>query len=178
MDLEEVIPLGYRCDKKWNISGEYLRYKKFENLPLASISESNIVMVYLDHRMRKECLRLIKHLLEKDYKFYLIPPYFTNPKINQEYDDVIEHYLYTHSEQYFFDKFPDIGFDLVSNLVTFCRDTDTMTSLKTIVDNFRVKVNATEWDIYTNKLSHIYSEGIRNEFDTMFRSIRLKYILS
>lgn len=179
MELSNLIPTKYKKDHRWVVGDKYLMFKKFENIPLISIRESDEkVMLYLDHRLRKECVRIIEHLMVNNIDFVIIPPYFTNPKIEQKYSDVIEHYLYTHSEEYFFYKFREIGYDLVDDLVKFCQETDTMNELKEMCENFKTKVNSEDWSWYSNQSSFIYKEDIRNEFNSLYRTIRIKTILS
>lgn len=178
MELSELIPTKYKKNNRWSFNDQYLMFKKFEDIPLASIKKDGVIMLYMDHRLKKECVRVIEHLLKLDLNFYLIPPYFTNPKIEETYSDVIEHYLYTYSQQYFYETFPKINFDLIDNLVMFCEKTDTMDILKEMCENFKVEVNKTDYDYFSNKTSFLYSEEIRNEFSSLYRSIRIKSILS
>jgi len=178
MDLNRLIPLKFRptigCD--WVVKGKYLMYKKIEHIPVAFI-EDDIVYIFLDNRMPKQIIKLIKWVMEFDCEFYLMPPELSNPGNDVDEERVISHYLFSYSQKHFFNEFNKIGFDLIKNMVDWCKKENCLHLIKDSYDLVNKKVQRTTYDYWQNKQVYDYNKEIRDDFNTLYRDIQISQIL-
>lgn len=178
MDLNKLIPLKFKptigCD--WVVKGKYLMYKKLEHIPVAFI-EDGVVYIFLDNRIPKQIIKLIKWIMELDYEFYLMPPELSNPSNDVDEERVISHYLYSYSQKHFFYGFDKIKFDLINNMVDWCKRENCSYLIKSSYDEVNKKVQRTTYDYWKNKQVYDYNKEIREYFNTLYRDIQISQIL-
>lgn len=174
MELNDLIP---DRSEVWEVRKKYLTYKKYVNIPVAYI-EDNVVYVFLDIKIKKVLLKLIKHLMDKDIEFYLLTPALSNPSGIENYKDrVIGHYFYCYCNIDLHTGFNKIGFDLINNMVKWSEKNDCYELIKPNFDIMLKKVNASQQDWYSNKVIYEYSEEIRQDFKTLYRDIQINKII-
>lgn len=176
MKLHNLIPKKSRHDDRWFVYKDKLVFKKFEKIPIAFISDEGIVYVYNDQRIRKECVWIIEHLDKYSYEFYLLPPSFSNPKISQSYADVIDHYLFTLTQYYFFKDIRKTKFNMIGNLINFCDKNDCYKDLSRLSKKYMKIIKNKTWNTsYTNQV-YEYGDDIRNYFSNLDRKIKIEIL--
>jgi len=176
MELHKFIQNKFRHLPNWSVGKDFLLFKKIHNIPVLKI-EDEIVYVFLDLRIRKEIVALIKHLDELEVEFYFTKPDFSNPGEEWNEKEVILHYLRCWSDSKFHKEVRKIEFDFIENLSTWVRDFSSFELLKLTYDDFLKVVNKKWHDYYTQKDVWDYSEYIREEFRTIWREIQINNIL-
>jgi hypothetical protein len=181
MELNDIIPLKFRptvgCD--WEIRNDFLMYKHYEYIPVAYI-EDDIVYVFLDNKIPRQMLKLVKWLIKYDYKFYFTSPALSNPKGIYEEElnpTIIKHYLYCYIQPTFYDGFRKIDFDLIENMVEWCVKEDCCDLIKECYDFILKLVNRSDHDYYSNKKTFEYKDEIREDYKTLYRDIQINMIL-
>jgi hypothetical protein len=176
MDFYKLIPKKFRHLPNWSTNKKYLLFKKIHNIPVLYV-EDNIVFVFLDLRIRKEIIAIIKHLNDIGVDFYFTHPDFSNPSEEYSERDVIYHYLRCWADQKFHKEVNKINFDFVNNLTNWVKNYSSFQLLKTMYDDFLKVVNRKWHDYYSQKEVWDYSEEIREEFRTLWRDIQINNIL-
>lgn len=182
MELDRLIP--EKNNTSWIVKNNYLMYNKYQNIPLAFIEE-DIVYIILENKLKKEVIKLTKHLTNEKIKFYFSIPEITNPSYlsKNKYDDeghknkVIHNYLYSYSQLKFYNGFNNINFDLIENLVKWCNENNCFYLIKNNYDKILRELNYKSYNLYTNKFEYDYASEIRNEFKSLYRKIRINQIL-
>lgn len=173
MELNDLIPDE---SNKWSV-GKFLMYKKYTNIPICYI-DSDIVYIFLDGKIHNAIFKLVKYLVKLNVEFYFTSPRLSNPKGVNDIDNlIINHYLFSHSQENFFHGFKKIGFDLINNMVKW---SDISNSYHLIKPNFTLiekTVESSYFDYFSNVEVYNYSEEIREEFRTLYRDIQLSKIL-
>lgn len=177
MDLNRIIPNTNNQD--WIANKNILFYKKYAKIPIC-YSLNNEIYIFINGKLHKEIIKLVKHLQSLNLEFYLTSPIYSNPKNKEiENDIVINEYLQTFIDEKYYDGFDKIGFDLVKNMVDWCSkvncDYDT---IKDCYEKFKIHVNKKWIDYYTN--IHYYEvkrEDIRNSYNSLYREIQISRIL-
>ena len=85
MELNDLIPDN---DSIWIIKKNYLMVKKLENIPLSYIKD-NVVYVFLDAKIPKYVIKLVKHLININANFYMNSPLCSNPSGIEDYKEEI-----------------------------------------------------------------------------------------
>lgn len=180
MELSNLIPDRYKFNSDWTIRKKFVMFKKIEHIPIAFI-EDDLVYVFLDVRVSKEIIRLVKHLLKLNVEFYFTSPELSNPKGVEENDFknvVIYHYLKSYSNKNFYYKFLQLeGFDFIQNMVSWCKKENCFDLIKSNYDSINKKVSRKYHDYYANKDYYEYDETIREEFRTLYRDIQISLVL-
>jgi hypothetical protein len=176
MDLNKFIPNKFRHLPNWSVGKDFLLFKKIHNIPVLKI-EDEIVYVFLDLRIRKEMVALIKHLDELDIEFYFTHPDFSNPAEEWNEKEVIWHYFRCWSDSKFYKEIKKVEFDFIGNLSDWVKEFSSFELLKSIYDEFLKVVNKKWYDYYSQKDVWMYSEYIREEFRTLWREIQINNIL-
>jgi hypothetical protein len=173
MELSNLIP---NKSDDWNIKKGTLFYRKLQNIPMAKI-DNEIVYVFLEGSIPRIVIDLVKHLMKLGVEFYFLPPSWSHPATVIENSDVIKHYFTSYSKDMFFVGFNKIGFDMMSNLVNWCKKEDCIPLIKENYNEVNKKVQKTYYDWYVKKEISSYSDDIREEFRTLYRDIQISMIL-
>lgn len=179
MELNRLIPLKFipdiGCD--WVVRGKYLMYKKIEHIPVAFI-ENDIVYVFLDNRIPRQILKITKWILDNhNIEFYFTTPELSSPKYQMNYYDIVKHYLFSYTQEHFFEEFEKIGFDLIKNMVDWCIKNNCTEIIKECYDDINKKVQKGHYDYWSNKTEYNYNQKIREDFSTLYRDIQINQIL-
>jgi hypothetical protein len=175
MKIEEIIPKN----DKWKLSKGLVYVKYLAWIPIID-TRKGYIEIFFDVRLMKYILKLIPKI---DTEFYLISPLLSNPvdaklpegeihRIN------IKNYLSNYANPRFFKEFQKIEFDLVTNLILYCKKFDTMLLIKESYDEVNKEVNHQSWDYLSNKMYHETPEEIRDEFGGLYRQIKLADLLN
>jgi hypothetical protein len=169
----------------WKFSNDILYVKKVAWIPVARIN-SDLILIFFSKQIQKEVIKVIK--LFSDEKFYLISPllifesgknFYSYRTPSDELHKVnLENYLNNYAESYFYHQFRKIEFDMISNMVSYCNHFNCFYLFKDIYDDINKKVNKETWDYYTNKKYYKYESEIRDEFNGMYRQIRINQIIN
>jgi hypothetical protein len=176
MILSELIPNN---SDNWIFDDNFLYWKKYQKIPICFI-DNDIVYVFLDNRLPKPVIKLVSFLISKQLKFYFTIPELSNPSgvFEEDYEDlVISHYLFSYANKDFFFGFQKIEFDLIKNMTDWIRDRNCFHKLKPIIDKQKKRVLRKHWDYYSKKDYYDYDSIIRNEFETLYRQIKLNQII-
>ena len=181
MDLNNLIPDKFRPlhNPTWVVKGQFVMFKKYEYIPVCFVKDE-VVYVFLDGRIVKPIINLIKNLINLGIEFYLTTPEMSNPKgIVEEdyYDKVIKHYLYSYAQVEFFDGFRKIDFDLIDNMVKWTEKENCFDKVKANYELIHKKVQRKEYDYYSNNYSYEYKDEIREEFQSLYRHIQISKII-
>lgn len=180
MELIDIIPKNVigQLGCPWSVRGEFLMYKHYENIPVAFIKDG-IVYVFLENRIPKKIIKLIKWTMDIGVEFYLSAPEFSNPSGIDDYENtIIKHYLFSYIQPHFYGKFEKIGFDLIENMVSWTKMEGCYHLIKEIYDDIKKDINLKYYDFYTRKEIYDYTKEIREEFDYLYRHIQIYQILN
>ena len=164
---------------KWKINNGivYVRYMAW--IPIINIEDDHLE-VYFDTKLHRYLLQILPKLKEE---FYLVSPILSNPKnkylSNEERHKVnILNMISNYSNPIFFEGFNRIEFDLITHLVLYCKKFDSMLLIKEAFDYVNKDVQGKDWDYYSNKQFFTYTEEIREEFNGLYRQIKLAELLN
>jgi hypothetical protein len=175
MDLDSIIP----NNSDWKVSKNRVFKKNIAWIPVFDIIEDNLIYIFLDIRMSKEILKVVKNLQKTDIEFYFISPLFANPGFNGDFNEVnIKNYLKDYSKSQFYDGFDKIEFDFIGNLIEYCKKENCIELVKDIYLEVNKEVQNKFWDHYANKqYFKTKREDIRETFNQLYRDIQLQQIL-
>jgi hypothetical protein len=173
MELSNLIP---NKSDDWNIKKGTLFYKKLQNIPMAKIDD-DVVYVFLECSIPRIVIDLVKHLMKIGVEFYFLPPSWSHPATVIDNSVVIKHYFTSYSKDKFFIGFNKIGFDMMDNLVNWCKKEDCVALIKENYTKVNQTVQKKHYDYYANKDVSSYSDDIREEFRTLYRDIQISMIL-
>jgi hypothetical protein len=179
MKLSDLIPKKWSNNKNWIVGDYYLFYKRYVNLPIAYIdNDDNCVYIFFDIRLKKEVIRIVEHLISERVEFYFMTPEFSNPSgvIDLNYKN-IKHYLKSYANQYFYDSFHKMNFDLIKNMVDWTDKNNCYDLIKECYDLVYSKISKGSYDYYSNKTVFEYPEYIRSDYRTLYRDIQISKIL-
>lgn len=180
MDLNDIIPYKYRQsnDCKWTVSGKFLRYRHFENIPVAYIKD-DYVYVLLDARISKKIVEVIKHLIKLNVCFFFTSPKISNPRGIEDFtNETIRHCLYSYANKNFYHQFKKIpDFDFIKILVKWCIINDCVDEIKNNFDYISEIVSRNFYDYYSKSYLNEYDSEIREEFISLWREIQINMIL-
>jgi hypothetical protein len=175
MDLNSIIP--DRNNRDYSASKNFLMYRKYQKIPLCFI-EDDIVYVFLDKRISKVVIKLVKNLCKNKIEFYFTIPDLSNPKGVADYEDkVVEHYLRSYAQEEFFYGFQKIGFDFIKNFVDWANKNNCYDLIKPNYDYILKKVNRKYYDYWSNRDTWVYSKDIRDDFNTLYREIQINNLI-
>ena len=175
MDLDSIIP----NNSDWKVSKNRVFKKNIAWIPVFDIIEDNLIYIFLDIRMSKDILKVVKNLQKTDIEFYFISPLFANPGFNGDFNEVnIKNYLKDYSKSQFYDGFDKIEFDFIGNLIEYCKKENCIELVKDIYLEVNKEVQNKFWDHYANKqYFKTKREDIRETFNQLYRDIQLQQIL-
>lgn len=174
MDLDNIIP----NNGEWKVSKNRVFKKNIAWIPIFDIVD-NLIYIFLDIRMSKDILKVVKNLQKKDIEFYFISPLFADPGFKGEFNENnINNYLRSYSKSQFYDGFEKIEFDFIGNLIEYCKKENCIELVKDIYLIINKEVQAKFWDHFVNKqFFRIEREDIRETFNQLYRDIQLQQIL-
>jgi len=175
MDLDSIIP----NNGEWKVSKNRVFKKNIAWIPIFDIVEDNLIYIFLDLRMSKDILKVVKNLQKTDIEFYFISPLFADPGFKGDFNEInITNYLKDYSKSQFYDGFEKIEFDFIGNLIGYCKKENCIELVKDIYLEVNKEVQNKFWDYYTNK-QHFKTkrEDIREMFNSLYRDIQLQQIL-
>jgi hypothetical protein len=175
MDLDSIIP----NNSDWKVSKNRVFKKNIAWIPVFDIIEDNLIYIFLDIRMSKEILKVVKNLQKTDIEFYFISPLFADPGFKGDFNLVnIKNYLKDYSKSQFYDGFDKIEFDFIGNLIEYCKKENCIELVKDIYLEVNKEVQNKFWDHYANKqYFKTKREDIRETFNQLYRDIQLQQIL-
>jgi hypothetical protein len=162
----------------WNISGNFLMFKKLQNIPVCYIKD-NIVYIFLDARITKEIIRFTKSLINKGVEFFFTTPTSSNPKgVNKLEYEILYNYLLSYANSKFFYGFKKINFDLIDNMIKWSKFSNTTHLIKSVYEDVNRKVQSKNWHfIFDTVMNYKYSDEIRDNFNSLYRHIQICKIL-
>lgn len=177
MDLDRILS---KLNIEWKINGNRIFVKKIIWVPFIEIVQENEILIYFDLKISKQIINLIKYTRLEHINFFLISPLFADPKSNREYfhQKNIHNLLYNYTNPVFWDGFIKINFDIISNLVKYCKENDCMFYLKEEFDRVNKELQRYYFDYYSQK--KIFSnkrQDIRDNFSIIYRQIQIDQIL-
>jgi hypothetical protein len=175
MDLDSIIP----NNSEWKVSKNRVFKKNIAWIPILDIIDYNLIYIFLDIRMSKDILKVVKNLQKTDIEFYFISPLFADPGFNGDFNEVnIKNYLKDYSKSQFYDGFEKIEFDFIENLIEYCKKENCIELVKDIYLEVNKEVQNKFWDHYANKqYFKTKREDIRETFNQLYRDIQLQQIL-
>lgn len=176
MDLDKIIPKS----GEWRISKNMVFVKYLVWVPVFEIENDKFINVFLDFKIARHILKLVKNLKKYDIPHYFISPLYANPKQDLEtYHEInIENILKNYSKEAFFDGFKKINYDLIRNLIDYCNDWDCFPQVKDIYEKVNREVQYHYYDFYSKqKIQNIDRDDIRETFSTLYRDIKLQQLL-
>lgn len=177
MNLIDLIPDN---DQNWSIKNNMIYYHHYCDIAVLQKRETQY-WVILDLRVTKKVLKLVKHLVKNDVKFF-----FSSKALNSNQDlstqeskeEIIRNYLHALSNSQFFDNISKTGLDYVENLTRYLQETNSWEIFKQEFEEAKKKVNRKYWDYYTNKEHYnINREDIRDFVTNIERQIKLNLFL-
>jgi hypothetical protein len=175
MDLDSIIP----NNSEWKVSKNRIFKKNIAWIPVFDVVEDNLIYIFLDIRMSKDILKVVKNLQKTDIEFYFISPLFADPGFRGDFNEVnINNYLKDYSKSQFYDGFDKIEFDFIGNLIEYCKKENCIELVKDIYLEVNKDVQNKFWDHYANKqYFKTKREDIRETFNQLYRDIQLQQIL-
>ena len=174
MELSDFIP---DRSAAWKVGKRQLTYKKYVNIPICFI-EDEIVYVYLDKRIVKAVLKLVKKLVDMKVKFYLTTPELSNPKgLEDHHNAIIHHYFRSYIQKEFFEGFEKMEFNMIKNMTDWTTKEGCFALIKENYDVVKKIVNEKRYDYYSNTERYEYPQDIRDDFDRVYREIQINQIL-
>ena len=175
MDLDSIIP----NNSEWKVSKNRVFKKNIAWIPILDIVDDNLIYIFLDIRMSKDILKVVKNLQKTDIEFYFISPLFADPGFNGDFNEInIKNYLKDYSKSQFYDGFEKIEFDFIGNLIEYCKKENCIELVKDIYLEVNKEVQNKFWDHYANKqYFKTKREDIRETFNQLYRDIQLQQIL-
>lgn len=178
MELSDIIPKKYKHLDNWKIKSNTLMFKNYQYTPLCFISDDNDVYIYLDLKLKKQIIELIKHLMCSKVNFYLTIPDLSNPSGVADIENkVITNYLKMYANLYFYTNFNKINFDLIKNMVDWTIKNNCYDLIKDNFDKVSKEVNRKSFDYWSSKDIYEYPEDIRKDFQTLYREIQINQII-
>lgn len=175
MDLDNIIPNS----GEWKVSKNRIFKRNIAWIPVFDIVDDNFIYIFLDLRISKDILKLVKNLQKKDIEFYFISPLFSDPGFKGDFNEEnINNYLRGYSKSQFYDGFEKIEFDFIGNLIEYCKKENCIELVKDIYLIINKDVQNKFWDHYDNKqYFKTKREDIRETFNQLYRDIQLQQIL-
>lgn len=163
----------------FNRQHDMICYFKYCNIPVVTIID-DIVWVSLDLRITKPVLKIIKHLMKLEIKFYLTSRSIVHQKVIYEdnLSGIIFNYINALLDPLFFDGLFDIGFDHIKNLSDFMTEFECHHLFKDAYEIIKKKSKHKYIDWFENKEYYsIKREDIRDFITTIEREIKLTMLL-
>jgi hypothetical protein len=167
---------------EWKIQHNRIYYRKMAWIPFAYINSSKMVCLYLEPKSSKLILKVTKELMKTKCKFFFISPMLDDPHIQRNTDNIprlnIENYLKNYAIPVFFDGFDKIGFDIIENLILYCKSTNSFELIKEVLQSVNNEVQSKYFDYYSKKdIYNTKREDIRERFNNLWRDIQIQNLL-
>ena len=148
------------------------------------------IWVYLDYRVSKYIIKVVKKFLEYGIDFLFISPQFSNPKkrrqLNFHHQNILE-YIGNFKISAFYHGFQKINFNLVQNLCKYLikfqcfsyitSDGETRYIVKEILDEINSEVQD-NWTMVGSRIVEwsVPDIEIRERYKNLWREIKLTYL--
>lgn len=174
MDLCEIIP----TDDKWIVSKDIVYVKYIAKIPILVKKEDDI-FVYLDMKIYKFVLKLVKILNENNIEFlFRSNMVWFEHKFNDE--DIhhlnIKQQLVNICNPKFFDGFNKIGFDFTKSLTNYITKYQCHDEFKRVYEYQRDIVTKKTYDYLTGRAQYSFREDIRDFISTLEREIKINML--
>lgn len=175
LDTNILLP---NSDQNWLMKHNMIFYHKYVNIPVCKIQD-DLIWVSLDLRVRNPVIKMIKHLLKLDVNFFLTNRVDFHKNLPQEdLESIIINYLHAITDEDFFDKIFESGFDYVKNLTDFMTEFDCHGLMKDPYEYYKDKYLKEYYDWYTSESYYIMKrEDMRDFLRTLEREIKLNLFL-
>lgn len=179
-------------DFDWNFETSRRKNRVYAHnmawIPIFEVEDGQI-WVYLDYRVSKYILKVVKKFTEYGVDFLFISPQFSNPKkrrIMDFHQQNLHEYLGNFKIEAFYYGFKKIDFDLVGNLVKYINkfdifsyelDGETGYLIKEILDEINSEVQQ-KWVMSGSKFVEwsVPDPEIRERYQNLWREIKLSYL--
>ena len=164
-------------DSNWILKGETIYYSHYLNIPILTIIDG-VVFVYVDLKIRKKVLKMIKHLIRLGVDFYFLDPAIWEKRIyNEDLSNIIGSYFRVLSDEIFFDGIFSLGFDFSGNILRFMFTFDCFHLFEDEFKKIKKYLNPRK-DWSTGKEFYIIErEDIRDYISSLNREITLNILL-
>lgn len=176
LDLSIFLP---NSDSNWIIKNNMIYYHKYADIPVLKIID-DVVWVSLDLKIKKQVIKMVKHLMMLNVVFYFTTCATIHQKFIYEEDlqDMIENYILALTDELFFDDIFNTGFDYVENLTNFMTDYDCHGLFKEPFEKVKRYYLTEREDWFINSRYFIIKkEYIRDFISTLEREIKLSMFL-
>ena len=181
-------------DIEWEFETSHRKNRVFVHkmawIPLYEISDDQ-VWIYLDYRISKYVIKVIKKFIKEGIEFLFLSPLFSNPKNRREMDfhyQNIHCYLANLQIPIFYYDFEKIEFDLISNMIKYIKkydyffiyleDETKVPIVKEIFEEINSEVQA-NWGLHGNRFIewNVPDVEIRTRFNNLWREINISYLI-
>jgi hypothetical protein len=154
-------------------------YHRYVDIPVLSIKD-DVIWISLDRRITKAIIKMVKHLISLNVKFFFSTRIIIHNKqlYKEDLQSIIQSYLLALTDENFFDPIFDSGFDYIENLTDFMTQYDCHELFKEPYENVKKIYLREITDWYLNKTYFkIKKEYIRDFIRTLEREIKLNMFL-
>lgn len=178
MKIEDLIPDNV-TDYEVRSSGMlYYRYNGIW-LPIAYFNLDEIAYIFLDVKISRQVIKVIKKAQKIGVKFFMAYPDDADPSgVTDWKEKTIKHYLTTHINPVWRKAVAKIEFDLLKNMCDWLVENDCVDIAKNVYDNMTKGVFYHYVDYYSGSREvWTYPEDVRAEWLTLWREIQINTIL-
>jgi hypothetical protein len=178
MKIDDLIP-GNGAD--YEVRSNDMLYYRYNGiwLPIAYFNLDDQAYIFLDLKITRQVLKVIKVAQKKDVKFFMAYPDDADPSgVSSWKERTIKHYLNTYINANWRKSSVKVDFDLVKNLCEWISENECMEIAKEVYDGMTKSVNYYYTDYYNggNEV-WTYPEDVRAEWPTLWREIQINSIL-
>lgn len=178
MEIYNLIP-GNGTDYEVRDNGMlYYRYKGIL-LPMAYLSLDGQAYIFLDIKISRQVIKVIREAQKKNIKFFMAYPDDADPSgVTDWKEKTIKHYLTTHINPVWRKTVEKIDFDLVKNMCDWIVENDCLDVVKDVYDGMTKSVFYHYTDYFSGMREvWTYPEDVRTEWSTLWREIQINTIL-
>jgi len=176
-NLTQYIP-DNNCN--WSIKNNTIYYHRLADIPILKVKK-DVIWVALDRRIRKQVIKLIRHLVNNNFKFYLTTRFNIYEKeiFKEDLGPIIKNYITALTDEIFFDEIFNTKFDYIQNLTDFMTDYDCHNLFKDIFEKVKSTYLSEKTDWFTlNKYFLVKKEYIRDFIRSIDREIKINLLYS
>jgi hypothetical protein len=175
MDLQKIA----ESNKNWIISKNIIYVDYITKIPML-IKKGDDIWVYLDIKIAKHVLKLVKILSDKNINFlFKSTLIFFDEKFTEEefHKHNLKQYLKNITDKKFFDGFEKIGFDFTQNLAQYLVKYQCFEIFQQVYQKQKSISLSKTYDYWVNKEYYtIDREDIRNYISSLEREIKISLL--